>query len=177
MNMTELLLHPVRLRIVQAVFDGLPFTTSHLRERLPDVSRATMYRQVEILLAGGLLEIDSEVRVHGAAERRYRLQPARTLIDRDTAETMSLDDHRRGFAAAVASMLAEFNRYLDQDGADPLHDMVSYRQFPLWLTDAEKTAFIEEVLTAIRTRMQHSPSLQRRRHLLTTVLFPTEASR
>lgn len=174
MSVTELLLHPVRLRIVQAVFDGQPFTTLQLRERLPDVSRATMYRQVEILLEGGLLEIESEDRVHGAVERRYRLLPTRTLIDRDTAAAMSLDDHRRGFAAAVASLLAEFNVYLDQEGADPTSDSVSYRQFPLWLSDAEKTAFLEDVLTAIRPRMENGPSPERRRHLLSTILFPTE---
>lgn len=176
MSVTELLLHPVRLRIVQAVFDGQPFTTLQLRERLPDVSRATMYRQVEILLEGGLLEVDSEDRVHGAVERRYRLLPARTLIDRDAAAAMSLDDHRRGFAAVVAGLLAEFTLYLDQEGADPTSDAVSYRQFPLWLSDAEKTAFLEEVVAAIRPRMDHDPSPERRRHLLSTILFPTEAN-
>jgi hypothetical protein len=36
--------------------------------------------------------------------------------------------HRRGFAAAMAALIAEFNAYLDRDGADPAADSVSYRQ-------------------------------------------------
>ena len=41
-----LLLHPVRLRIVQAFLGGRRLTTAQLRTALPDVSPATLYRQV-----------------------------------------------------------------------------------------------------------------------------------
>ncbi|WP_328989216.1 helix-turn-helix domain-containing protein [Kribbella sp. NBC_01245] len=174
MRVTELLLHPVRLRIVQAVFDGSPFTTLQLRERLPDVSRATMYRQVEILLEGGLLEIESEARVHGAVERRYRLLAAQTLIDRDTAEAMTLDEHRHGFAAATASLLGEFAAYLDQEGADPKADLVSYKQIPLWLSDKEKADLIDAVMALLQAHAGNPQSPGRRRHLLATIFFPTE---
>lgn len=35
------------------------------------------------------------------------------MIDADVAAAMSLDDHRRAFAAGIAAVLAEFNTYLD----------------------------------------------------------------
>ena len=70
---------------------------------------------------------------------------------------MSTEDHHHGFAAAIAALLGEFNAYLSREGADPLADSVSYRQFSLWLSDAEKAAFIEEVVVAIRTRMDQGP--------------------
>ncbi len=59
-----------------------------------------------------------EQRVHGAVERRYRLRQDRAVIDADAAAAMTLEDHRRGFAAAMAVLIAEFNAYLDRDGAD-----------------------------------------------------------
>jgi hypothetical protein len=31
---------------------------------------------------------------------------------------MTLEEHRRGFAAAMAVLIAELNAYLDRDGAD-----------------------------------------------------------
>jgi len=173
MDIVELLLHPVRLRIVQAAMDGLPVTTSQLCALLPDISKATMYRQVAILAEGGLLEVESEARVRGAVERFYRLHSARTVLGLDTVAAMSTDDHRRGFAAAVASLLAEFELYLSRDGADPLADGVSYRQFPVWLSEAEKAEFVEEVIGVIRARIDLGPSPDRRRHLLSTILFPT----
>jgi DNA-binding transcriptional ArsR family regulator len=174
MQIAELLLHPVRLRIVQAAMEGAPVTTSQLCARLPDVSKATVYRHVALLADGGLLAVVSEQRVRGAVERRYQLQPAQAVMDQDAIAAMTTDDHRRGFAAAVGSLLAEFELYLDHDDADPLADGVSYRQFVLWLSESEKAELVDEVAAAIRARAQQGPAPARRRHLLSTILFPTE---
>ena len=175
MEITELLLHPVRLRIVHAVRDGLPFTTSQLCGRLPDVSLATVYRQVALLADAGMLVVESEERVRGAVERTYRLQPARTAIGVDIAAAMSIADHHRGFAAAVAALLAEFHAYLEHDDANPLEDLVSYRQFSLWLSIDEKVAFLEDMVTLIKSRLELLPAPGRRQHMLSTILFPTDA--
>jgi DNA-binding transcriptional ArsR family regulator len=171
---SELLLHPVRLRIVHAALDGMPFTTSDLCARLDDISQATIYRHVALLVEGGLVEVDSEQRVRGAVERRYRLQPARMAMSDDEVAAMSTDDHARGFTAAIAALLAEFNAYLGRDGANPQADSVSYKQFSLWLSEDEKAAFVEELSAAIRRRMRHEPSPERRRHMLSTIMFPTD---
>lgn len=174
MKITELVLNPLRLRVIHAVLDGLPFTTTQLCDRLPDVSKATVYRQVGVLAEAGLLEVDSEERVRGAVERTYRLHPARTAMDLETVAAMTAEDHRRGFAAAVAALLAEFNVYLGRDGADPLADSVSYRQFSLWLSEEEKSAFVHDITVNVLALMQNRPNPERRRHMLSTILFPTD---
>src|SRR5262249_45519115 len=137
MRKLDLLLHPVRLRIVHALYREDACTTAEICARLPDISQATVYRHVERLLAGGLLQVVSERRVRGAVERRYALQGAAAVVDRAAAATMSLDDHRHGFAAAVAALVSEFNAYLDRPGADPPADSVSYLQIPIWLSRTE----------------------------------------
>ena len=175
MKTTDLLLHPVRLRIVHAVLDGRPFTTSQLCARLPDIPKTTVYRHMALLAAGGVVQVETEQRVRGAVERCYRLRPARAAMDADMSATMTADDHRRGFAAALLALLAEFDAYLGREGAGPLADLVSYRQFSLWLTDEEKAAFIDEVAAAIRARAKQGPSPDRRQHMLSTILFPTGA--
>jgi DNA-binding transcriptional ArsR family regulator len=175
MNVTELLLHPVRLRIVFAAMDGLPFTTSEMCLRLPDVSKASMYRHIALLADGELLEVESEELVHGIVERHYRLLRVRAMIDPAAAAAMTNDDHRRGFAATTASLLAEFNAYLDRPTSNPIVDSVSYRQFPLWLTGDERTALVEAISAAIQARSMHGPSAERKRHLLATVFFPAES--
>ncbi len=172
--MTELVLNALRLRVIHAVLDGLPFTTTQLCERLPDISKATVYRQVAVLTEAGLLEVDSQERVRGAVERTYRLFPARVAMDRQTVAAMTIDDHQRGFAAAVAALLAEFDLYLGRDGANPLADSVSYRQFSLWLSDDEKAALIHDFSRTLRELMQNGPAPERRRHMVSTILFPTD---
>ncbi|MEV6932318.1 helix-turn-helix domain-containing protein [Dactylosporangium sp. NPDC051485] len=172
MNAVELLLHPVRLRIVHALAGGRELTTAQLGALLPDVSRVTVYRQVAPLVEGGFLEVAGEERVRGATQRRYRLRRDRPVIDAGAAAAMSVEDHRRGFAAAVAVLLAEFNAYLDREGADPVADGVSYRQATLWLSPEELGALTRRVVEALGDVAGHGPAPGRAPYLLSPILFP-----
>jgi DNA-binding transcriptional ArsR family regulator len=170
----DLLLHPVRLRIVQALSGGCPRTTSELCARLRDVPKTTVYRHVGLLAEAGVLEVADERRVHGAGERHYRLRPDRAVIDADAAASMSLDDHRRGFAAAVAALLAEFNAYLDRDGADPTADSVGYRQGIVWLTPDELAEMVDALRGVFAARAGNKPAPGRRPYLVSPIFFPIE---
>ncbi|MFE7266470.1 helix-turn-helix domain-containing protein [Streptomyces sp. NPDC057592] len=174
MDAVDLLLHPVRLRIVHAMSGGRTLTTSQLCALLPDVSKATVYRHVGLLADGGLLEVEGEQRVRGAVERRYRLRRERAVIDADAAASVSLEDHRRAFAVAMATLLAEFNTYLDRPGAAPAVDLVGYRQHAMWLSRDELTALIDEMRDALVRRITNEPSPERTRYLISPILFPAE---
>lgn len=173
MDTADLLVHPVRMRIVHAMSGGQPLTTAQLCARLPDVSKATVYRHVALLTEGGVLEIDGEQRVRGAVERSYRLRRERAVIDAERAASVDKDEHRRIFALAMAILAAEYNAYLSVDEADPVRDEVGYRQHALWLTPDERSALIEELRAAIVPRLGHEPGGGRIRHLLSPVMFPT----
>src|SRR6185295_10733144 len=99
----ELVLHPVRLRILNAMSGGRTATTSELCARMPDQAQATVYRHVALLLRGGLLEVEEEQQVRGAVERRYRVLRDRSKIGPEIAAAMSLEEHRLGFTAAMAA--------------------------------------------------------------------------
>jgi len=171
---TDLLLHPVRLRVVHALSGGRTRTTGELCARMPDVSKVTVYRHVALLVEAGFIEVAEEHRVRGAVERRYRLRQDRPSIDGDAAAAMSLDDHRRGFAAAMVVLIAEFNAYLDRDGANPTADSVSYRQGTLWLSPDELAGLMGELVSVLQPRLGNQPAPGRTPYLLSPILFPTE---
>ncbi|MGV9306527.1 helix-turn-helix domain-containing protein [Nonomuraea sp. NPDC003727] len=167
-------MHPVRLRIVHAMSGGHAHTTAELCAVLPDVPKTTVYRHVGLLAEAGVLEVAGEQRVHGAVERHYRLRRDRTVIDADAAASMSLDDHRRGFTAAMATLHAEFNAYLDRDGADPTADLVGYRQLVLWLSHDELAELMGELREVFAKRWGNGPAADRRPHLASVIVFPAE---
>ncbi|MCP2257161.1 Helix-turn-helix domain-containing protein [Streptoalloteichus tenebrarius] len=173
MDTLDLLLHPIRLRIVSAMSGGHVRTTSDLCASLPDVPKTSLYRHVGLLAEAGVLEVADERRVRGVVERRYRLRQDRAVIDADRAASMSLDDHRHGFAAAMAALLAEFNAYLDRPGADPTADSVGYRQGTLWLSQEELAEMIHEWGAALAARARNRPTPERRPHLVSAIFFPT----
>ncbi|MGW1467740.1 helix-turn-helix domain-containing protein [Streptomyces sp. NPDC002308] len=175
MDAFELLAHPVRLRVVHAMRGCRELTTAELCDRIRDVSKATVYRHVELLASGGVLEVALERRVRGAVERRYRLRRDRAGIDADTAGSLSPDDHRRAFAAALAVLTAEFAAYLDHDTADPVADLVGYRQHAVWLAPGELEGMIAGMRDAIAPHLANGPAPDRTRYLVSPILFPVEA--
>jgi len=172
MDPVELLLHPVRLRLVHAFAGGRSLTTAQLAARLPDVSQATVYRHVATLADAGILEVEGEQRVRGFVERRFRLRREAAAVTAERAATARVDDHRRAFATAMAVLLAEYGQYLDRPGADPAADQVGYRQHAVWLTDEERSGLIEGMRAAIVPIIGNEPGSGRTPYLLSPILFP-----
>lgn len=174
MTPAELLLHPVRLRIVQAFLGGRRLTTGDLRRLLDDVPTATLYRQVTTLLEGGALEVVDEHKVRGAVERTYELRTTDLHVDAEAAGTMSPDEHRQAFFTFTASLLGDFERYLSRDDVDLARDMVGYGQVGLHLDDEEMTAFLADLQAVVLPRLAHEPRPGRTRRVLTTVVVPAD---
>lgn len=170
------LLHPVRLRIMQTMLGADELTTAQLRERLPDVPPATMYRHVAALAEAGFLEVVSERRVRGVVERGYRVRGDRSLLDAEERSSMTKDDYQRAFALYSGALMADVDRYLARDDADPAREGLLCRQAAVWLTEeecAELAAEIEEVVTR-RTRT--GPGGGRTRHLVSLTVVPDKSA-
>ncbi|WIX98669.1 helix-turn-helix domain-containing protein [Amycolatopsis mongoliensis] len=170
----DLLLHPVRLRILRTFLDGHPATTTQLRERLPDIPHATMYRHVAALAAAGVLEVLDEKRIRGTVERRYRLSWSQAELTPADRAAMTTEDHRKTFTAFVGGLLADFDQYLTHDPADPTADGVTYQQAALWLTDAEMAELLATIREAVTTRLGQEPGSGRTRRMISLVTMPAE---
>jgi DNA-binding transcriptional ArsR family regulator len=172
MTSADLLLHPVRLRIVQAFLGDRALTTSELRSELPDVPPASLYRHVARLVDAGVLAVVSERRVRGALERTYVLRSSAATISRDEVATMSPEEHRRAFLSFVARLVGDFDRYLARDHIDPLRDGADYRFIGLWLSDLELVEFSRELFAVLQPRLANAPRRGRKRRILATILLP-----
>jgi hypothetical protein len=173
MTSAELLLHPVRLRIVQAFLGDRELTTGRLRELLPDVATATLYRQVTTLSDAGVLEVTEERRVRGAAERTYRLRVQAASVGPEQAAELTHEKHRQAFTTFVAGLLGDFDRYLARGDIDLGRDLVGYRQTAVQLTDTELLELLDEI-GAVLDRYRALPPEGRTRRLLTTILLPAD---
>ena len=168
----DLLLHPVRLRIVEAFLGDRALTTSQLRTELPDVPAGSLYRHVAKLVDGGVLAIVSERRVRGALERTYVLRASAARLDVNEIASMSRDEHRQAFLAFVAGVIGDFDRYLAREKIDPLRDGASYNLAAMWLDDAELAELARELNLVLQPRLANPPKPGRSRRILATVLLP-----
>jgi len=168
----DLLLHPVRLRIVKAFLGDRALTTAEVASELSDVPVGSLYRHVALLTGAGVLQVVAERRVRGAVERTYSLRQVAAQIQQAEATAMTKDEHAHAFMAFVAGMLADFDRYLASPGFDPVRDDVSYRVAAMWLDDAEYADFLRDLVTIAQPRLANAPGTARRRRMLFSVLMP-----
>lgn len=172
MASADLLLHPVRLRIVKAFLGERALTTAELAAELDDVPPGSLYRHIGLLARAGVLQVVAERRVRGAVERTYTLRPVAAQLQQEEVAAMSLEDHARAFMAYVAGLLVDFDRYLGSGSADPGRDGADYRLAAMWLTDAEFAEFMRDLRGLLQSRMANPPGGRRRRRLLYAVNLP-----
>ncbi|HUZ21531.1 MAG TPA: helix-turn-helix domain-containing protein [Acidimicrobiales bacterium] len=172
MASADLLLHPVRLRLVKAFLGDRALTTTQLAAELDDVPAGSIYRHVALLTKAGVLQVVAERRIRGAVERTYTLRLLAAQIQPGEAAAMTLEEHAQAFMAFVAGLLADFDRYLASAPSDPVRDGASYRVGAMWLTDAEFADFLRDLAAVAQPRLANPPGRGRRRRMVYSVLLP-----
>ena len=176
MRTRDLLLHPIRLRIVQALV-GQPMTPLALRDRLGDVAQATLYRHIKHLHDGELIKVVRERQIRGGVEHTYAIVEEAVHLDGEQLEDATPDDHMRYFLTFIGTLIANYGAYLESGDPDLATDRVGYQQVPLWLTDDEFDEVAAELSHAVRSRFDNKPGHGRRRRLITSIVMPDRTTR
>jgi DNA-binding transcriptional ArsR family regulator len=167
----ELILHPVRLRIIVAV-QQQPLTVSQLGARLPDIAPATLYRQIKRLLGGEILEVVSERLVNGIVEKTYALREGAGHFSREEFAAIPAADHARYFAIFLGALMTQMDAYLRQPAYDTTAEGMTYFQVAMHLTDAEARQFRLDLLDLVGRAGAAGPGPGRRRRLLGAAFLP-----
>lgn len=172
MSSADLLLHPLRLRIIQAFLGDRQLTTGELLREIEGVPPATLYRQIATLAKAGVLVVVAERPVRGTVERTYALSLPDAQVGPDDLRRMTPEDHRRAFMAFLAGLLGDADRYIDRGPVDLERDGAGYRTVGLWLTSDELAEMVAEIGVVVQSRMVNRPAPGRTRRMLSTVLIP-----
>ena len=147
-------------------------TPLHLKEVLGDVPQATLYRHVNQLHEGGLLEVVDEQPVQGGVERTYGVVTEAVSLGQSDYRDADADDHMRYFATFLGTLLDSFGAYLEAGDPDFIEDGVGYRQVPLWLTAEEFAELTAALGQAMRSALENEPGEGRTRRLISTIVMP-----
>jgi hypothetical protein len=141
---------------------------------LPDVPQATLYRHFQKLTQAEILVVVEERPIRGTVEKFYLLQEQHAEIPSAELATLSRDDHQRYFTTFIATLLTDFEHYLQQGDIDLERDGVGYRQIALYLSKTELTQLTQAVNQALKPFLAQKPSKRRKRMLLSSILMPGE---
>ena len=152
---------------------GRKMTTKQLAAALGDVPSATLYRHINRLYEGGILNVVDQHRVRGAVEKVFALGPSGGIVPPNEMADLDKEQHMRYFTTFVATLLEDFACYLDgTPEVNPVTDGVGYHKVPLELSDQELVEMAQAVNQALLPFRGNNPSPLRRRRLFATVLIP-----
>ncbi len=172
MTSADLLLHPVRLRILQAFLGDRSLTTSQLKAELSDVPPASLYRHVARLARANVLIIVAERRVRGTIERTYMLNTSQATVKPEDLRNLSAEDHRRMFFTFLAGIIRDFELYLESGDIDLVRDGISYRLSGMWLTDTEAKKLARDLNKILLPAVKNTPKRGRKRWYFGSIVLP-----
>src|SRR5699024_11772868 len=113
-NKVDILMHPVRLKISQALIrnkeNGL--TPREMLNIIEDVPQATLYRHIQVLLDAGIIRVLKEKKVRSVSEKYYTLNEDEALLSSDEWNEASVDEKINYYSYYQLSLLNQYKSYL-----------------------------------------------------------------
>jgi len=172
LSKADLLLHPIRLRIVQQFLGMKELTVQQIAERLQDVPQATLYRHLNLLVQGSLLVIIRQNPVRGTIEKVYGLAAQGQSITPQDANSLPRDELMRHFMLFTSMLLNDFEVYLKRDKIDLAEDCIMFRQASFHMTNEEFMTFMHKLGPIFAEAMKLEPGPGRTRRTFSTISMP-----
>lgn len=164
-NHGDILLNPVRMRIIQHMADKKGKTVGSLSELMSDIPRTTLYRHINILFEHGYLAVSKETRIRGAYEREY-------MLNFEAIHEVSADDSiEKNVNVFLMKLLSDFDRYF-KEKRNPIEDRLFLSSNTLLLSDSEYELFIDEIFEVTKKYINFEPNRERKQRTLSIISSP-----
>lgn len=165
----DIIMNPVRQRIVQYFILHPKATVSEIAAELSDVSRASLYRHIKILFEAGCLEVLEEKPVRGTVERTYG------LVSQPMGNDVSKQDVSMLIQNSLFAIMASFAQYFQNSSTeDAQKDMISVSSCTLLLSDKEFTDMLGKIGQVYNEYLNNKPTAERKERCLTFISAPPQ---
>ncbi len=138
-DVMEIILNPIRIRIIQELATEQTFTATELCEKIKDVPRTTLYRHISILLENNILFVASEKRIRGSLERALALNRG------EMSKINTLEKAPQNIFGFLMNKYARFQNYLNGENPDPAKDKLFLSNSVVMMDDHEFDQFLSEL--------------------------------
>ncbi|MGM0875293.1 MAG: helix-turn-helix domain-containing protein [Bacillota bacterium] len=167
----KLILHPIRMKIVQTLIGGRELNVQQIAQKLTDVPQATLYRHLNKLLEAQVIKVVQENQVRGTVEKIYALSEHQ-LSGKEDIEKLSRDEHLNLFLTFMTHVLGQYENYLKQDQIDLFKDGVGFREATVYLSDEEFKEFAIGLSELMKKVIDHEPSSERTARHIANIFIP-----
>lgn len=165
MNVIEVVMNPVRQRIIQFLMIHEKGTVKEMKNNLSDVPTPSLYRHVKILAEDSVIVVAEKNRVRGTVESVYQLNKNALSIDDDTGLTIQ---------ASIMSICTSIAEYFAGDNVNSKKDMCLMTGCTLMLTDEEFKQFFTKVYEVAMKYMSKEPAQGSRARQVSIISSPCD---
>lgn len=167
MDKLSLLLDPVTNQIIQLLRGNGPMTAGELLEAEINVSRATLYRKIEKLVAEKIIDICDTKIVRGQTEKKYCIRNIVITEQSNNAERLET------VTIGLMNMLSQYINYFDNEDADVERDKLFMMNYSIALSDEDYSMLINDIVSLL-DRYQAKSSKETKLRSLHLMSVPTE---
>ncbi|PMC39198.1 transcriptional regulator [Bacillus sp. UMB0899] len=167
----KIILHPVRMKIVQTLIGKEKLNVQEIQARLNEVPQATLYRHLNKLLEADVIQVVEENKIRGTVEKFYALNVKEQSTTEDF-QKLSREEHLNLFLTFMTHLLGQYEAYLQQDEIDLMKDGVSFREAMIYLSDQEFQEFISELSKVYLKVIENEPTSERKARHISTIMIP-----
>lgn len=164
-SVSQILLNPIRMRIIQEVAAVKGITTTELCKKISDVPRTTMYRHIKILINNNFLAIVSEQRVRGSLERTLALNTS------EFSKHNNIENASQNAYDFLMCNYAKFHNYFRGEKPDPHKDKLFLNSTTMMMNDEEFDKFLGELKELI-IKYNYKPSEGRKMRDISIISAP-----
>lgn len=163
-NIEKIILHPIRMRIIQLVAQHRTATVAALADAMADIPRSTIYHHMGILCDNQVLKVVREQKIRGTYEKEYGLNYDKIAAPAENPE--------RAVSNMLLKLYADFTSYYASPNPDPVKDQLFLTVNTLMLSDDEFEGCREELFGIIQKYMNRPAGKNRRPRMLSLVSSP-----
>ncbi len=168
---SNLVLHPVRMSIVQTLLGGKQLTVQEMKTQLKEVPQATLYRHLNKLLDNGIITVIAQRQIRGAQEKIFALAETASAFENTSEEEISKETQKNRFMQFTSHLIQRFNAYLSE-AQEELSEKRAFSTWEVYLSEDE----LQEVMAAIHEAVNkvgaNEPSLDRQKYSLASIVIP-----
>lgn len=150
-ELAEIVMNPVRQRIIQYLLVHEKGTVKEMKKELSDIPSASLYRHIKILNDHEFLVVVDENRIRGTVENVYQLNKAALEVE---------DENGTAVQMSLLSLCASFAKYFSSGHANPRKDLLMLTSCTLTLTDEDFIKFLTE-LNEVATKYMAKPIMEK----------------
>lgn len=170
-TLSNILLHPVRMRIIQALIGG-ESTAQQIGDALPEVPQATLYRHLSKLLSAGAIAVREERQVRGAVEKVYGLPNDLDDNVSSEMETAPKESQFKFIFMYMMNLLGEFERYIGQETINMKEDGLGFRRASVYATNEEYGEYVQTCSEAMHMLLENKPAPGRTLRTIASMAIP-----